>query len=38
MSGAVREMLERQPKTVGHVFASPKTSGPLRWVGMGWVM
>lgn len=29
MSGAVREMLERQPKTSGHVFPSPKTGGQL---------
>jgi integrase len=29
MSGAVREMLERQPKTGGHVFPSPKTGGQL---------
>lgn len=35
MSGAVREMLERQPKTGGHVFANPKTGGQLGWVGMG---
>ncbi|MDT5270309.1 MAG: hypothetical protein QOH49_2495 [Acidobacteriota bacterium] len=29
MSEAVREMLERQPKTGGHVFPSPKTGGQL---------
>jgi len=29
MSGAVREMPERQPKTSGHVFPSPKTGGQL---------
>jgi integrase len=29
MSAAVREMLERQPKTSGHVFPSPKTGGQL---------
>ena len=29
MSAAVREVLERQPKTSGHVFPSPKTGGQL---------
>ncbi len=29
MNEAVREMLERQPKTSGHVFPSPKTGGQL---------
>jgi integrase len=29
MSAAVRQMLEQQPKTSGHVFPSPKTGGQL---------
>ncbi|MGB8509816.1 MAG: site-specific integrase [Pyrinomonadaceae bacterium] len=29
MNAAVREMLERQPKTSGHVLPSPKTGGQL---------
>ncbi len=29
MNASVREMLEMQPKTSGHVFPSPKTGGQL---------